>query len=95
MRRVRSIVLLLEGPALAPGRLRCSPGCKERQRVVCGAIGLGGVGDDDLPGLGRQLEDVVLEGEVANQRVVERLNPGAVLRHVVRCPAGAELLAAQ
>src|SRR4051794_4715505 len=77
------------------GDVRGCPGCKERQCVVCGAVGLGGVGDDDVPGLGGQLEDVVVEGEVADQGVVEWLNPGAVLRHVVRCPAGAEVLAAQ
>jgi hypothetical protein len=57
-------------------------------------VGVGGVGDDRLSRVGRQLEGVVVEGEVADQRVVERLGAAAVVVHVVGGPAHPELLAA-
>ena len=37
----------------------------------------------------------VIRARVRHPHWVERLGPGAVLRHVVRCPTGAEVLAAQ
>jgi len=51
------------------------------------------VGDDRQARVGGDLKCVVIEGEVADDRVVERLDAAAVVPHVVRCPPHAELRA--
>jgi hypothetical protein len=46
------------------------------------------------PGTGRDLQGVVVEGEVPGDGVVERLNAAAVILDVVGGPADPELFAA-
>jgi hypothetical protein len=57
----------------ARGRLvwSCRPAREQVQRLLRRRIGFGGVGDDGLPGVGRDLERVVVEGELTDERVVE------------------------
>ena len=55
---------------------------------------MGGVDGDCLADIGEEFERVVVEGEVADEGVVEELGSAAVLANVVGGPAGSEVVAA-
>ncbi len=69
------------------------PACEEVERLGGLRAGLGGVGEDGETAVSGQLQHLVGQAEVAHDRVVEVLGAGPVDAHVVRGPAGAELLA--
>lgn len=73
-------------------------GCPVGEEVECvprGGTRFGAVGDDGLPGVGWDLQGVVLQVQVPGYRVVEWLDAAAVILDVVRGPAFPEFLAAQ
>lgn len=65
--------------------------CGEVRQLVKGFVrggpGGGGVRNYCLAGTGRDLEDVVLEGEVPSERVAEQLGPAAVVADVMAVQA--------
>ena len=63
------------------------------QRLLGRRAGPGRVHDEDLADVGQQLESVVVEREVADEGVMERLAAAAVLQDVLGGPANTELLA--
>src|SRR5690242_16726266 len=73
---------------------RGGPAAQESELVGGGGARLGGVGGQGQARLTRQLERVEGEVEIADDRVVEVLGPGAVQPDVVRRPAGTEGVAA-
>src|SRR5579875_903585 len=71
-----------------------APGGEQLQRVVGRGARLGGVGGDPKALVGGEVECLIGEGDVADGRVAEPLDAGAVEPHVVRGPPGAEVVAA-
>src|SRR5256885_1570719 len=78
----RVLVFGLDGRRLAVlhGPIR-GPAGQERERLLGGGAGLGGVGDDAQAGIGRHLERLIGQLEVADHGVVVSLVPGAVQPH--------------
>jgi hypothetical protein len=74
---------------------RGRPAGQQVQAVLGGGPGLGAVHHQRQSGVGREVHHLVRQPEVAHDRVMELLAPGAVTAHVVRGPPGAELLAAR
>ena len=69
------------------------PGGEELQGVVGRGAWLGGVGRDPQAGVGGEVEGLERERELADDRVVEPLDAGAVEAHVVGGPPEPEVLA--
>jgi hypothetical protein len=89
-------------PVRGPGRIEPSrswlgsgPAGEDAKCLVGGRTRFGAVDDDGLPRVGRDLQGVVLEVEVAGQGMAERLDAAAVVLDVVRSPQLPEGLAAQ
>src|ERR1700728_2965279 len=74
------------------GRRR--PAGEQAQRVLGGGAGLGAVPVEHQAGVGDEFERLVGQADVAYHRMVEVLDPGPMLAHVMVGPAGAEDLAA-
>src|SRR3954454_16026231 len=86
-------------PAMAPSAVLWlsaggGPVGEAAQRVSGGAVGVGGVDDDDLVEGRGDGEGFVAALELADERVAEPLGAGAVLADVVGRPAFPEVVAA-
>lgn len=68
-------------PACWVGRIRLAgllmrgcPAGEDAECVACGGTRFGAVGDDGLPGVGRDLQGLVVQVQVPDYRVVEWLD---------------------
>src|SRR3954447_4090658 len=72
---------------------RRRPAAEQPQGLLVAGAGMGGVGEDGQAHVGREVQALEVEAEVAHDRMVEVLDAVEVEADVVRGPVGAERLA--